>query len=334
MPARPSHSACGVHPGAHCGQRRQLLPDQQLDRWRSLVVFGELSAPESEPAESHRSDRRVGQEDRRGRRPDNGSRADRLRPHRPGRRKRRGDRLGRRDRLTEIAHAVRDRTGGSPVRERHRGVGRLPGVDARLQDHPDAVIVFETTRPTVRRSTQYGEAGILTPTGEGLDRPDLTAHYGSAPFDLHTLRQRYPTAENTFCLAPNATCARSPGTARMRLRDFRDEPRRVDPRYFTDTDGRDMRSDDRGTAQNRRERRCCNAFRTGSTRNLAGAAGAIRRRASDYIGRTHQHRLPPDRHDPDVPGGRPDEPPDPDSGSRAGKGSASPTPRSSPNTRP
>lgn len=82
--------------------------------------------------------------------------------------------------------------------------------------------------------------GIFTTTVDGLDRPDLMMHYGSVPFDMHTVRQGYPTAENTFCLTPNVTHARSRGTVRLRSRDFRDKPR-VDPRYFTDAEGHDMR---------------------------------------------------------------------------------------------
>jgi choline oxidase len=89
-------------------------------------------------------------------------------------------------------------------------------------------------------STQWWEAGIFTTTEEGLDRPDLMFHYGSVPFDMHTLRQGFPTTENGFCLTPNVTHARSRGTVKLRSKDFRDKPR-VDPRYFTDADGHDMR---------------------------------------------------------------------------------------------
>jgi choline dehydrogenase len=64
-------------------------------------------------------------------------------------------------------------------------------------------------------------------------------HYGCVPFDLHTVRQGYPTTSNGFCLTPNVTRGRSRGTVRLRSRDFRDRPT-VDPRYFTDPDGHDM----------------------------------------------------------------------------------------------
>lgn len=92
----------------------------------------------------------------------------------------------------------------------------------------------------VTESTQWWEIGIFANTVEGLDRPDLMMHYGSVPFDMHTLRQGYPTSDNAFCLTPNVTRAKSRGTVRLRSRDFRDKPR-VDPRYFTDAEGHDMR---------------------------------------------------------------------------------------------
>ncbi|WP_156761747.1 GMC family oxidoreductase [Microbacterium karelineae] len=115
-----------------------------------------------------------------------------------------------------------------------------PGVGENLQDHPEGVIQWDAKKPMVTESTQWWEIGVFTPTEEGLDRPDLMMHYGSVPFDMHTLRQGYPTTENGFCLTPNVTHARSRGTVRLRSRDFRDKPK-VDPRYFTDPEGHDMR---------------------------------------------------------------------------------------------
>jgi choline oxidase len=115
-----------------------------------------------------------------------------------------------------------------------------PGVGAHLQDHPEGVIGFEAAQRMVRSSTQWWEIGIFTPTVDGLDWPNLMMHYGSVPFDMHTLRQGYPTADETFCLTPNVTHARSRSTVRLRSRDFRDKPR-VDPRYFTDPEGHDLR---------------------------------------------------------------------------------------------
>jgi choline oxidase len=115
-----------------------------------------------------------------------------------------------------------------------------PGVGEHLQDHPEGVIQWEAKQPMTQTSTQWWEAGIFTTTQEGLDRPDLMFHYGSVPFDMHTLRQGFPTTENGFCLTPNVTHARSRGTVKLRSKDFRDKPK-VDPRYFTDPEGHDMR---------------------------------------------------------------------------------------------
>ncbi|MDI3240276.1 GMC family oxidoreductase N-terminal domain-containing protein [Arthrobacter sp. AL08] len=108
-----------------------------------------------------------------------------------------------------------------------------PGVGEHLQDHPEGVIQWEAKQPMPETSTQWWEIGIFAATEEGLDRPDLMFHYGSVPFDMHTLRQGFPTTENGFCLTPNVTHARSRGTVKLRSSDYRDKPR-VDPRYFTD----------------------------------------------------------------------------------------------------
>jgi len=115
-----------------------------------------------------------------------------------------------------------------------------PGVGSNLADHPEGVVQWESKKKMVRESTQWWEIGIFTPTEDGLDRPDLMMHYGSVPFDMHTYRAGYPTAEEMICLTPNVTHARSRGTVRLRSIDYRDKPK-VDPRYFTDPEGHDMR---------------------------------------------------------------------------------------------
>ena len=93
-----------------------------------------------------------------------------------------------------------------------------PGVGSNLQDHPEGVIGWDAKKSMVTDSTQWWEIGIFHTTQPGLDRPDLMFHYGSVPFDMHTVRQGYPTSENTFCLTPNVTRARSTGTVRLRSR--------------------------------------------------------------------------------------------------------------------
>jgi choline dehydrogenase len=115
-----------------------------------------------------------------------------------------------------------------------------PGVGSNLDDHVEGVVMWEAARPMVTRSTQWWEIGLFTRTEPGLDRPDLMMHYGSVPFDLHTVRWGYPSTDNGFCLTPNVARGRSRGTVRLRSRDFRDRPR-VDPRYFTDLEDHDLR---------------------------------------------------------------------------------------------
>ncbi|MDQ4117104.1 MAG: GMC family oxidoreductase N-terminal domain-containing protein, partial [Actinomycetota bacterium] len=115
-----------------------------------------------------------------------------------------------------------------------------PGVGSNLDDHVEGLVMWDAARPMVTESTQWWEIGLFHRTEDGLDRPDLMMHYGSVPFDLNTVRHGYPTTDNGFCLTPNVTRGRSRGTVRLRTGDFRDRAR-VDPRYFTDRDGHDMR---------------------------------------------------------------------------------------------
>ncbi|MDN5742823.1 MAG: GMC oxidoreductase, partial [Yaniella sp.] len=115
-----------------------------------------------------------------------------------------------------------------------------PGVGSNLQDHPEAVISWESKVPMTRDATQWWEIGIFAPTENGLDLPDLMMHYGSVPFSMHTRRHGYPHEDESFALTPNVTHARSRGTVRLRSRDYADKPM-VDPRYFTDPEGHDMR---------------------------------------------------------------------------------------------
>jgi choline oxidase len=129
--------------------------------------------------------------------------------------------------LSGIGPAAQLEEFGIPVRS------DSPGVGEHLQDHPEGVIQWEARKPMPGTSTQWWEIGIFTTTEGGLDRPDLMFHYGSVPFDMHTVRQGFPTTDNGFCLTPNVTHARSRGTVRLRSRDYRDKPK-VDPRYFTD----------------------------------------------------------------------------------------------------
>ncbi|CAG7573513.1 choline oxidase [Barrientosiimonas humi] len=182
--------------------------------------------------------------------------------------------------LSGIGPAEHLREVGVDVRVDSAGVGE------NLQDHPEGVIQWEAKQPMTETSTQWWEIGVFDMTEDGLDRPDLMMHYGSVPFDMHTVRQGYPTSENAFCLTPNVTHARSRGTVRLRSRDFRDKPK-VDPRYFTDADGHDMRVMVAGL---RRAREIAGqpALAEWTGRELyPGVEATTDEQLADYVRRTH-----------------------------------------------
>jgi len=161
-----------------------------------------------------------------------------------------------------------------------------PGVGSNLQDHPEGVVRWESRQKMVRESTQWWEIGLFATTEEGLDRPDLMMHYGSVPFDMHTARQGYPTAEEEIALTPNVTRARSRGTVRLRSSDYRDKPK-VDPAYFTDPEGHDMRVMVAGVRK-AREIMAQPAMAEWAGRELSpGIEAQSDEEIADYIRRTH-----------------------------------------------
>lgn len=161
-----------------------------------------------------------------------------------------------------------------------------PGVGSNLQDHPEGVVQWEAKREMVRESTQWWEIGIFAPTEEGLDRPDLMMHYGSVPFDMHTYRAGYPTADDMICLTPNVTHARSRGTVRLRSIDYRDKPK-VDPKYFSDPEGHDLRVMIAGIRK-AREIMAQPAMAEWAGRELApGASATTDEELTEYIYKTH-----------------------------------------------
>jgi choline oxidase len=116
----------------------------------------------------------------------------------------------------------------------------LPGVGDHLIDHPEGVVMWESSRPVPQVTTQFWEAGLFIRTDPTLDAPDLMFHFGTVPFDINTAPLGYPTAQEEFCLTPNVTRARSEGTVRLRSADPTVPPV-IDPCYFTDPDGHDER---------------------------------------------------------------------------------------------
>lgn len=115
----------------------------------------------------------------------------------------------------------------------------LPGVGEHLLDHPEGVVVWQSSRPIPSPIVQLWEVGIFARTGIDPDPlPDMMCHFGLMPFTWHTEPAGYPTAEWGFSLTPNVCRARSEGTVRLASADPAVPPR-IDFRYFTDPDGYD-----------------------------------------------------------------------------------------------
>ena len=58
----------------------------------------------------------------------------------------------------------------------------LPGVGENLLDHPEGIVMWESSRPVPEVSTQFWEAGLFACTDPVLDHPDLMFHFGTVPF--------------------------------------------------------------------------------------------------------------------------------------------------------
>lgn len=116
----------------------------------------------------------------------------------------------------------------------------LPGVGQNLLDHIEGVVVWETKRPVPYSVTQYWEAGLFAHLSENKPWPEIMIHFGILPFDLHTRAAGYPTPAAGFSMTPNVAHPKSRGSLRLRVADPVVPPI-IDPQYFTDAEGYDMR---------------------------------------------------------------------------------------------
>jgi choline oxidase len=119
-------------------------------------------------------------------------------------------------------------------------VSDLVGVGENLLDHPEGVIMWESSTPVPDETANYYEAGLFANVDPDSGDPDLMFHFGLQAFDMHTLPKGYPTAQNAFSITPNVTRAKSRGMVRLRAADP-DTPPAIDFRYFTDPEGYDER---------------------------------------------------------------------------------------------
>ncbi len=136
--------------------------------------------------------------------------------------------------LSGIGPADHLREIGVPV------VADVPGVGEHLLDHPEGVVMWESSRPVPAMTRQGWEAGLFARTEPFAGEPDVMFHFGTTAFDINTAKLGYPTAEQAFCLTPNVMRAKSEGVVRLRSSDP-NAPPLIDFRYFTDSDGYDDR---------------------------------------------------------------------------------------------
>src|SRR5258707_14580049 len=116
----------------------------------------------------------------------------------------------------------------------------LAGVGEHLIDHPEGVLIWDTTHPVTDETTQYWEVGLFGTVLPMSPVPDVMMHFGLVPFDWNTAPLGYPTAPDGFSLTPNVPHAKSEGTVRLRSPNPKDPPL-IDFRYFTDPEGYDER---------------------------------------------------------------------------------------------
>ncbi|GAB3478302.1 GMC family oxidoreductase [Nocardiopsis coralliicola] len=116
----------------------------------------------------------------------------------------------------------------------------LPGVGENLMDHPESIIMWETTRDVPDETVMHSDGGLFIRRDESDPRPDLMFHTYQIPFDDNTKRLGYdsPGPKRAMCMTPNIPRSRSRGKLWLTSADPQDKPA-LDFRYFTDPDGYD-----------------------------------------------------------------------------------------------
>lgn len=116
----------------------------------------------------------------------------------------------------------------------------LPGVGQNLMDHPEALLVWETTRPIPPEGATDWDIGILVKTDTTRPGPDVMMHVPLATFAVHAETAGIATPEDSVSMTPNVTKPKSRGTLRLASPDPEVAPL-YDPAYLTDCEGYDER---------------------------------------------------------------------------------------------
>lgn len=117
----------------------------------------------------------------------------------------------------------------------------LPGVGENLLDHPESLILWESTREVPRETAMDSDAGLFVRRDPAGSRPDLMFHLYQMPFTTNTARLGYDVPEHGFAMTPNVPRPRSRGRLWLHSADPRVKPA-LDFRYFTDPEGYDERT--------------------------------------------------------------------------------------------
>ncbi len=124
----------------------------------------------------------------------------------------------------------------------------LPAVGEHLNDHIQTIVMYESSRPVRADTVHPAEAAAYVKSDPSLDYYDIMIHQfadgywaeasdmGLAPFEQ---------AEHVFTMTPYLARPKSEGTVRLRSNDPEDPPV-IDPRYFSDPGGQDIKALVRG----------------------------------------------------------------------------------------
>jgi len=136
--------------------------------------------------------------------------------------------------LSGIGPAAQLKQFGIEVKKDLRGVG------AHLLDHPIACVNVASKKPLARDADWNYSGIIFTRTEADAVWPDIEVQVGPELFEQQTKPAGYPSAPYGFTAYIAVNRARSEGTVRLASTDIRDNPI-VEPAYFTDREGYDLR---------------------------------------------------------------------------------------------
>jgi choline dehydrogenase-like flavoprotein len=117
----------------------------------------------------------------------------------------------------------------------------LPGVGRNLQDHPETLLVWQTTRPLPPENATEWDVAVLARSDPSLPHADVQLHVPVREFTVHAEALGFPTPEHCATITPNVPRPKSRGTVRIGSPDPDAAPV-YDPNYLSDPDGHDLRT--------------------------------------------------------------------------------------------